>query len=223
MREGRTLASNCVVKIQELILSGKLLPAEQIKGEYLKQYLNVGLSPIREALSRLLSSGLVELVDNAGFRVTKLTAEVIRDTYYSCAKLEDLLLRDSINRGDELWEANIVSKLYRLSKVESKFTVTKYQDWRVFNEEFHEALICASALTSLKQIRLRYILLKDWYQQLIFLDVPDVVSVSHLEHKKLSELALAHKVDAACELLYRHNLQGVEDLIVKLKRSSIIN
>lgn len=96
MPSAQTMTSQCVDKIQNLILSGDLLPGERIKGEYLRNVLGVGLSPIREALSRLATTSLVEFTDNAGFKVGEITVDSLTDSYTGYAKIEALLLSDAI-------------------------------------------------------------------------------------------------------------------------------
>lgn len=214
-----TLSTLCEKQIYELVLSGKLLPGERIKGEYLKLQLGVGLSPIREALSRMISTGLIELTDNVGFRVAKVNQKKVYDLYKSYAKLEALILRDAIENGDEVWESQIIAALYRLSKIEANGIKISYSTWSEYNENFHKALIDGCILNELHYVRQRFILIKNWYNNLANNNpLLELNNVNHSEHKKIAEYALARKADAACTMLYNHTMHGLDALVLKLRQ-----
>jgi hypothetical protein len=60
----------------------------------------VGLSPLREALSRLVVSGLVWAEGQRGFRVAPASIEDIQDISDVRTNVECLAFRQSIERGD---------------------------------------------------------------------------------------------------------------------------
>ncbi len=219
MANNFTLASSCFMQIRQLILTGELLPGERIKGEYLKSRLQVGLSPIREALSRLVTTGLVEVVDNAGFRVASLSQEKIVDSFQSLAKLEALLLREAIESGDENWEAQIMASLYRLSKIEANNLKIPHSLWSTRNDEFHEALIAGCRLYGLKQMRQTFLTFKEWCYGLAYPGLnEELVMVSHQEHAQIAELAITRKADAACTMIYKHTLHNLATLSLRLQK-----
>ncbi len=219
MANNFTLASSCFMQIRQLILTGELLPGERIKGEYLKNRLQVGLSPIREALSRLVTTGLVEVVDNAGFRVASLSQEKIVDSFQSLAKLEALLLREAIESGDESWEAQIMASLYRLSKIEANNLKIPHSLWSTRNDEFHEALIAGCRLYGLKQMRQTFLTFKEWCYGLAYPGLnEELVMVSHQEHAQIAELAITRKADAACTMIYKHTLHNLATLSLRLQK-----
>lgn len=221
-KDNLTLASNCIQQIRELIIHGELLPGEQIKGEYLKNRLQVGLSPIREALSRLAAGMLVDAVDNVGFRVAKLSRDKVYDSFQTYAKIEALLLRESIEHGNDQWEAQIMACIYRLAKVESRDVKVAYQQWSERNDEFHNALVAGCELDSLMQIRNNCLLIKDWCYGLAYPNLAEeMVVVNHHEHAKMAELAIARKTDAACAMLYKHTLHGLDAIVSRLQRAGV--
>ena len=223
MANSITLASSCFVQIRQLILTGKLLPAERIKGEYLKSLLHVGLSPIREALSRLVTTGLVEVIDNAGFRVASLSKEKIIDAFQSLAKIEVLLLREAIESGDEVWESQVMACLYRLSKIEANNLKISHSLWSIRNDEFHEALIAGCSLQGLKQMRQNCLTLKEWCYGLAYPAInEELVMVNHQEHAQIAELTINRKADAACAMLYKHTLHSLATLSSRLQKLGYI-
>ena len=221
IKSKQTLTSECVQQISQLILTGELLPGEKIKGEYLKNKLQVGLSPIREALSRLASGIFVEATDNTGFRVAVLNERYVLDGFMSYAMIESLLLKEAIEHGDDAWEAEIMGNLYRLSKVETTKKVS-YQQWGELNNKFHDSLIAGCQLAILKRMRQECLLFKDWCYGLAYpYKERAVMEVSHDEHAKIAELACARKTEPACAILYNHTLHSMNEINKLLKRRGI--
>lgn len=219
-----TLSTSCFNKIIQLIYNGDLPPGEHIKGEYLKNQLGTGLTPIREALSRMINTNIVEFIDNIGFKVSKITTKIVTDTYISYAKLETMLLKEAIENGDDIWESNIVASLYRLSKIESEGTNAAYEIWSKQNEEFHDSLISGCNLSGLKNTRLNLLLLKNWYTNLANKNsMHQQIDVNHSEHSKIAELTISRRSEAACSLLYKHLMHSLPPLILKLKQQEFLS
>ncbi|MBF8194467.1 GntR family transcriptional regulator [Nonomuraea sp. K274] len=74
-----TKADYAYQRVKELILSGALAPAAVIAQAQLAGEIGISTTPLREALRRLKSEGLVELDAHRDARVAPLTAEEARD------------------------------------------------------------------------------------------------------------------------------------------------
>ncbi len=222
MTDDNTLATQCFIKIRELILNGQLLPGEKLKGDHLKQQLNVGLSPIREALSRLATTNLVKFEDKKGFTVAILTEYGVNDVVKTYGKIECLALENAIETGDDQWEAGIVAALYGLSKVETKNKVP-YEEWAPKNSAFHNSLV--SACNSLCLLRIRNDLqqMSEWFTKLSyrFADSRTILA-NHQEHKIIADEVIGKKLRSASNNLYNHITGGVNDLIAQLKKHGLI-
>lgn len=213
-----TLISRCVSKIRDLLLSDDLLPGDKIKGDYLKSYLNCGLSPIREALSRLVATGVVTFVDNEGFKVALLSESAIIDFYTTYAKIEKLLFSESILNHYEAWESNVVSSLFRLSKVENNDIKVEYQLWSHYNDKFHDALVSGSLLNGLDDLYKNLAFKKVWIHNKVYgCNNKKLITLSHREHNKIAELALLGD-EAATSLLYKHTMNGGDLLLRNFKK-----
>lgn len=152
MKNRQSLTLYCYQQLHNTILSGRLLPGTKLKIHELKTTYGVGATPVREALSRLTATGLVEAVENRGFRVVYFSEAKLRDLMNTYVALELLILEQSINNGDEAWEANIMAALYRLEKIESSQHVD-YLVWARYCKAFQEALVSGCKLQKLLKIR----------------------------------------------------------------------
>jgi DNA-binding GntR family transcriptional regulator len=65
--------------LRKRILSGSLQPLSPLRISHLSRISSTGGTPVREALSRLLSEGLVQWTPHRGFRVSVISQDDLRD------------------------------------------------------------------------------------------------------------------------------------------------
>ncbi len=75
-------------EINELIISLQLPPGSQVDERSLAERLEIGRTPIREALFRLAAEGLVETIPKRGFFIKPVTVEDIRALFEAMIFLE---------------------------------------------------------------------------------------------------------------------------------------
>ena len=75
----KNLVSLCFDAVKEGILSGKYLPDAKLNICALAEELKIGPTPVREALSRLSTTGLVKYVENCGFKAAPISELELRD------------------------------------------------------------------------------------------------------------------------------------------------
>lgn len=79
--------------VRDMILDGRLPPGERINELQLSADIGVSRTPLREALSRLVSEGALRDEPRRGFFVRPLTAEEVRNIYPIRAILDPAALR----------------------------------------------------------------------------------------------------------------------------------
>lgn len=217
-----TLAQQCYDQLQSEIIEGILKPGEKLKVEPIKERFSIGQSPVREALSRLVACGLVEVEDNKGFHVAAISEGDIRDTYDIFARTETMALAMAIEHGDDSWETEIVSTLYRLALVETKDEFPPYSVWAERNYNFHVALIAGCKSPTLLEMRRMLYMKFDRYCRMSFHLSKDALLVNHEEHKKLAEAVLQRDTKKAQALMTYHITGAIEDVVKKFKENSLI-
>src|ERR1041384_5499652 len=105
---GQSLTIRAYSKLRAQIISGALAPGQRLKVETLRDLIEVGATPIREALSLLTSDGLVERLDKRGFRVSEVSLAEYDDLHRTRCWFEEYALRQSIEHGDQAWEDRLV-------------------------------------------------------------------------------------------------------------------
>lgn len=207
-----TLGNQCYTEIEHKILSGEYAAGEKLGMHRLRGDLRVGLSPIREALSRLVNTGLVEVKDNKGFNVTRITQQDVRDLYHTYASIESLALQQAIAEGDANWEANIAAKQHLLSLKENSPEPIPWEDWYLYNEDFHKALVEGCNSPSLMAIRDYLVLRLSRYWRYSF-NLVGRLEKAHDEHMELAKATLARDSKRACRAMKKHILGSLEELL----------
>lgn len=204
--EPKSITNRVVQDLRRSIIVGDFKPGEKLKIDTLKERLQVGASPIREALSLLTSDHLVERMDQRGFRVAPATKAHFEELLKTRCWLEGLALRESIATGSTEWEEAVVIALHRLSRKDRQLSVDPDAEdsWEALHKEFHMALIagCESSILQRfcsqlydQNIRYRYLVAKKANYQ-----SRDV----SLEHADIVEAALNRDADLAVSRLTDH-------------------
>src|ERR1700682_4922533 len=74
-----TLSERAAGILQRDILAGKLPPGSRLAITELAQHYEIGATPLREGLSRLVSRGLIVAIGQRGFRVASVSREDLAD------------------------------------------------------------------------------------------------------------------------------------------------
>src|SRR6201984_1600044 len=99
------------------IIQAQLLPGEKLRIGLLRARYDVGGTPLREALNRLSTEGLVTQSDQRGFRVTPVGADELLELTRTRCWINEVALRESIARGGRDWDRGGLFSLHRLSRV----------------------------------------------------------------------------------------------------------
>lgn len=119
-------------------------PGEKLRINVLEERYEVGTSPIREALNRLMSINLVQQVDRRGFRVLSLSTEDQVELNRTRCRVNEIVIRESIVHGDEAWEEAIVLAFHRLWRCPLLLPDGRVnREWGLLHRRFHAALIAA--------------------------------------------------------------------------------
>ena len=113
---GLTLASSAYEAIRQDIMEGHIAPGEKLQFDALRERYDVGISPIREALSRLHSDGWVEREEQRGYRVTAISRDELLDAVRTRTLIEGVAIDEAMRHGGTLAEETLVLAYHRLSK-----------------------------------------------------------------------------------------------------------
>jgi DNA-binding GntR family transcriptional regulator len=153
-RGGHTQTDRATALLRAQILTGGLSPGERLRAADLRQRFGLGLTPMREALNRLFTEGLVEIEPHQGPRVTDASAAELADLMAARRDIERLCLTRAMAAGDADWEAEIVAALHLLSRTAlpaGPDDTAAAAVWEARHRRFHVSLIAACDSAWLKR------------------------------------------------------------------------
>jgi len=202
----RSRTSDTYDRVREDIIRGRLAPGCKLKIDALREHYGVGATPIREALSLLTADGLVERLDQRGFRVAEVSDEEFVELLAMRCWLEERALRLAIAKGGKDWEEGIVVARYRLSRtprVPPDVNQAANLEYESCHKSFHWSLVAACGSNTLLRLwnqlyneanRYRYIARLSPYER------PNIGE----EHDRIAEAVLARDADLAVQRIVAH-------------------
>jgi DNA-binding GntR family transcriptional regulator len=190
--------------VEDAIVSGRLRPGAKLRIAELSAEFGVSTTPIREALSRLVSSGLVIAVGQRGFRVPAISSEDLADITLTWIAIESEALRRSIRFGDGKWEGEIVSALQQMKWIAGRTKILKSTpELRSVHKTFHANLTAACGSPRLIELATQLFNQARRYRSIMLANAIGAADFI-VEHEKLADVVLARSSDAAVLTLTRH-------------------
>lgn len=203
-----TLADKAYKMMHRDIVSGELAPDQALRMAMLAARYEMGFSPLREALNRLRADRLVVSNSLRGFRVSTISTEEMSDMIETRIVIETQALRLSIARGDDAWEASVVSALHALNLEATRVKNGKTADPWLMEErhhDFHLALVSACNSNWLLDFFERLYAESERYRYpVLSRQSIKIARDVQAEHTALSNAALARDADSAATLLTEH-------------------
>lgn len=206
---GETLTSAVVEALRRAVITGEFAPGEKLRVRQLAERFGTGLSPIREALNRLLRDGLVQQSDLRGFSVAPATEADLEELTKARLWANEKALRESITHGDAAWEENVLLSYHRLSRIEARLDGTPpdtHPAWDAAHAAFHLNLIEACGSRWLIGFCTQLFSLADRYRHLSRMAPQAGTRRRNDEHRLIMEAAVARDADKAAHLLNEHFL-----------------
>ncbi|MCG5217876.1 GntR family transcriptional regulator [Streptosporangium sp. KLBMP 9127] len=197
-----TKADYAYLRVKRLVLSGELAPGSVIAQARLAGEIGISTTPLREALRRLKSEGLVELDAHRDARVAPLAAEEARDLLEMRRSLDPLAVALAAERRTK---ADIAAMRAAAEGLELLRGDPAYAEL-VAHRRFHAALYNAShndlLITTLDGLWDK----ADRYRRLA-LETPQgrpARDRKTAEHEALLEYVIAGDSEAAADVMRRH-------------------
>jgi DNA-binding GntR family transcriptional regulator len=217
----QTAASTFYDELRNDILMGFLEPGARLVVDHLRARYGVGISPIRDALNRLSTEGIVKREDLKGFRVMELTAQELAEIIETQVWLNEVALRKSMERGDQAWEERVVVAFYRMRKHRRSQSETRYvvnPEREALHRDFHLSLLSACGSRWMIRYCAQLEDLFGRYRRFVMRsDYPG--SAPGNVHKNLMDATLARDVEKAVRLLIEHVQNMGENARMHLGRS----
>ena len=199
-------------RLRDMILFGELAPGQPVTIQGLVERLEVGMTPVREALRRLIAEGALVFQGNRRITVPVLDAAAVEELTLARVALEPQLARRAARRCGAEGVARLRATDARLDAAIGKGDVTGYL---VENHQFHTELneiAGAPILTDLVEgLWLRFgPSLRVVCGQFGTRNLPD-------QHKAILDALEAGDAEAAAEAMEQDVRQGMEQIAAALE------
>jgi DNA-binding GntR family transcriptional regulator len=202
-----SLASRSGDALREKILSGELAPGERLNEVELAAALQTSRAPLREAIQRLLSEGLLIAVSSKGAYVKTFSAADLREMYELRAVLETHAVRVGAQRADD-------AALDALKTVlDDTETTLDTQSPYPSDRDFHEGLVRLAGNEHLTSAARR---VHDQIQlaRLRSGHSPERAAAALREHREVMNSLLERDGDRTAALLGQHLDQSLANVLV---------
>lgn len=202
----------------ERIVDRRLRPGQKLSDLRLSRELGVSRTPVREALHRLVSDGIVRIEPNRGFFIVSFSAQDIGDIYDLRAALEALALERS---AATFTPRELADALARIEQVASEYAAATTDAARIaislsfledVDRSFHRTIVQRA-----NNSRLRAILDGLWAQIRVFQQAGsfrrDWFELSHGHHRAVINALIEGETPRAIALLREHIL-AVRQLVL---------
>lgn len=196
-RGHRTLTEQASAALRDGILTGQLKAGERLSIDDLARVLDMSKMPIREALRRLETAGLVETTPYRGTRVTELSIKDLREVYQARLALEPLAVRTAAERFGEDDAAKAGAALLRLDELDEDTS----EAWAA-HTEFHFSFYAAADSTWL--LRLIEPLWETSERYRFATEIRPRSAISRKEHDRILRACVGGDADRAGVELYNH-------------------
>ena len=193
-------------RLRSDLLHGVWTPGVKLPMNQLRERYATGASPLREALSRLVSEGLVVYNDQRGFVTAGVSPDELQDIVRTRVALESMALAHAVEQRSAQWEEALVLAFHRLSRTPRSTDPDRYAEnplWEQQHRAFHVALLSACDSRVLlsfcdqlydRAYRYRQLAARKAYKHRNELD----------EHRTIFDAVMAGRLSEAQQLLAEH-------------------
>ncbi|WP_292182273.1 GntR family transcriptional regulator [Mesorhizobium sp.] len=203
----RTLTEIIYRKLRSDIVWGVLPPGSPLRSDNLRAAYGIGVSPLREALSRLAAERLVTSVGQRGFRVATISEADVIDVMETRLIIECAALARSIRDGDLQWETRLVAAFHSLSRIPiPHMPGSEAETWVKHHRAFHMSLLSACGSTWQMNLAALFFDQAERFRIVRATKVPTqkLTRDTTREHKQIVDAALERNVDQALAALEDH-------------------
>jgi DNA-binding GntR family transcriptional regulator len=216
----RTLAELAYARLREDILWGRLPPGEPLRSDELRRRYGLGVSPLREALSKLAVERLVIAQGQRGYRVAPVSADEAKDILSVRLLIEGEALARSMRLGGVEWESAVMAAYHRLARMPLPVGPgADPQTWAEVHRGFHMALLSACDSPWLLNYAANLYDQAERYRLIRALRTPKAALARDIaaEHRELLEATLARDEPRAARALLEHYERTIDAMVSGLR------
>jgi DNA-binding GntR family transcriptional regulator len=218
----QTLSQQVYEQLHQKLRTGDLPPGARLVNRTLAAELGTSTIPVREAISRLVSEGLLELTPGAGASVRAPDPNELGELYDVRAALEVLAATEAARFADEHLLAELRGICQRFGQIAAAIpahkhaTAAQFHRWLDAEEQFHTRLIAASRNRWLaKVVREIRVIAQIFAAQRLSPRIltRELANNTYKQHAAFIEILAAHDTEAARAWMSAHINAGRDTVL----------
>jgi DNA-binding GntR family transcriptional regulator len=207
--------SIAIEKLRELIFSGHLSPGSDHLESELATQLGMSRTPVREALLRLETQGLLEVRPRKGVRITPLSARDMAEIYDVLTELESLAVANAASRNLTNEDLTVLDRA--INDMDTALVLDQREDWAAADDAFHKELV---RLGDNSRVRMITEMMSDQVRRarLVTLYMRPTPTKSNDDHRQVVDAIRAEDPVTAQKIHRQHRIAAKEILIGLLDR-----
>ncbi len=204
-----TSADYVYQELRHRIITKQLKPGQRLPEVNIAVQMGVSRTPVREALRRLASEGLVLIIPNSGARLASPTRREMEDTYAVREQLECISVAIAATR---ISERNLRRLEDAILEEEKAFEEKNLELYLEVNENFHRIIADASGNRVLAEFVENILARTNAYVVFYdpFYDIVDNPSID--QHKAIAQALKERDREKAVDLMREHLKLSLYDL-----------
>ena len=195
-----TRADRLATEIADAILSGQFAPGERLDEQRLAEAYDVSRTPVREALRRLATTGLIEVRPRRGAIVTEITAERLNGLFVAMAEIEATCARLSAISMSPIERRRLGALHEQMGEIAARGARVAYTD---ANHSFHTMLYSGAHNSVLEDFALGLRRRLEHFRRAQF-RTPRRLAQSHAEHAEIVRAILSGDAPHAHSAMLHH-------------------
>lgn len=218
----QTLSQQVYEQLHQKLRAGDLPPGARLVNRTLAAELGTSTIPVREAISRLVSEGVLELTPGAGASVRAPDPNELGELYDVRAALEVLAATEAARFSDEHLLAELRGICQRFGQIAAAIpaakhaTAAQFHRWLDAEEQFHTRLIAASRNRWLAKVvkEIRVIAQIFAAQRLSpRILTRELADSTYQQHAAFVEILAAHNIEGARAWMAAHISAGRDTVL----------
>lgn len=198
-------------QLRTAVMTGALPPGTQLGEADLAERFEVSRGPLREAMQRLVSEGLLHAITNRGVFVSELTPADVRDVYHTRSVIERGALEIVLDERREETYGALADPLEAMRAAAEQGDGSAMSD---ADQQFHEVLVESSASPRLHRAMRTLLVETRMCLGALETTYPDLWAQVR-EHEELREAIASEPAARVKALLLAHLDDAVERLAAK--------
>lgn len=208
----RSLSDIATDSIRNAIIRGDFKMGQSITEASLSTSLNISKTPVREALSKLESEGLVVSEKNKGYKIFILS----KQEYIELSELRFALESQALRYGFEREPSMMIESLESvLKEMENYLTVPDRETYQSLDNDFHQVFFKSCGNSAITKVYNKHqsVIMATRLRNLKQENISKHTSFE--QHKLLREILISGDIDGAVNLLEKHIVDYARESFVE--------